>query len=56
MVEAVDPDVTSLRVGDRVVQYGGGSYIEKQLLDAERVIKLPDSIDTRTAAACYLQV
>ncbi|GAC75942.1 predicted quinone oxidoreductase [Moesziomyces antarcticus T-34] len=55
VVEAVDPDVTSLRVGDRVVQYGGGSYIEKQLLDAERVIKLPDSIDTRAAAACYLQ-
>ncbi|CDU26210.1 related to NADPH2:quinone reductase [Sporisorium scitamineum] len=55
VVEAVDPDVTSVSVGDKVVQYGGGSYTEKQLLDAERVIKLPSSISTRTAAASYLQ-
>lgn len=55
VVEAVDPDVTSVQPGDRVVQYGGGSYTEKQLLPAERVIKLPDGIDTKTAAASYLQ-
>ncbi len=55
VVEAVDPDVTSVSVGDKVVQYGGGSYTEKQLLDAERVIRLPAAIDTKTAAAAYLQ-
>ena len=55
IVESVDPDVTSLSVGDRVVQYGGGSYTEKQLLKAEKVVKLPESIDTKTAAAVYLQ-
>src|SRR5690349_10506037 len=55
VVEAVDADVTSVAVGDRVVQYGGGSYTEKQLLNAERVIKLPESISTKTAAAAYLQ-
>lgn len=54
-VEAVDPDVSSVKVGDKVVQYGGGSYTEKQLLSAERVIKLPASIDTKLAAAAYLQ-
>ncbi|TKY88508.1 hypothetical protein EX895_002496 [Sporisorium graminicola] len=55
VVEAVDPDVTSVSVGDKVVQYGGGSYTQKQLLDAERVVKLPAGISTRTAAAAYLQ-
>lgn len=55
VVEAVDPDVTSVKVGDKVVQYGGGSYTEKQLLEAERVVKIPDGIDTKTAAASYLQ-
>lgn len=55
VVEAVDPDVKSVSVGDKVVQYGGGSYTEKQLLDAERMIKLPSSISTKTAAAAYLQ-
>lgn len=54
-VEAVSPDVTSVKVGDKVIQYGGQSYTEKQLLDAERVIKLPSNIDTKTAAAAYLQ-
>lgn len=55
VVEAVSPDVTWLAPGDKVVQYGGGSYSEKQLVDAQRVIKLPDTIDTKTAAASYLQ-
>ena len=55
VVEAVDPDVKTVAVGDRVVQYGGGSYTQKQLLDAERVVKLPATIDTKTAAAAYLQ-
>ncbi|EST05349.1 Alcohol dehydrogenase GroES-like protein [Kalmanozyma brasiliensis GHG001] len=55
VVEAVDPDVKTVQVGDRVVQYGGGSYTQLQLLDGERVVKLPDGIDTKTAAAAYLQ-
>ncbi|SNX87207.1 related to NADPH2:quinone reductase [Melanopsichium pennsylvanicum] len=55
VIESVDPDVTLVKPGDRVVQYGGGSYTEKQLLPAERVVKLPDTITTKTAAASYLQ-
>ncbi|SPO23903.1 related to NADPH2:quinone reductase [Ustilago trichophora] len=55
VVESVDPDVDFLQAGDRVVQYGGGSYTQKQLLPAERVVKLPAGIDTKTAAASYLQ-
>ncbi len=52
---SVDEDVEGLKVGDKVVQYGGGSYTAQQLLPAERVVKLPSGIDTKTAAASYLQ-
>src|SRR3954470_11497808 len=45
VVEAVGADVADLRVGDRVA-YGGpiGGYAEVRLIDAARVVKLPDGI------------
>lgn len=56
VVEALGPDVTSLKVGDRVA-YASiiGSYSEARLIKAAQLVKLPDGIDDRTAAACTLQ-
>jgi NADPH:quinone reductase len=56
VLEAVGPDVTNLKVGDRVA-YGGpvGGYAELRLIDADRVLKLPDGISSEQAAAMMLQ-
>ena len=56
VVDAVGEDVTHLAVGDRVA-YGGpiGGYAEVRLIDADRVVKLPDSIGCEEAAAMMLQ-
>jgi NADPH2:quinone reductase len=56
VVEALGPDVAGLHVGDRVA-YGGpvGGYAEVRLIDADRVVKLPDSISSEQAAAMMLQ-
>ncbi|MEA3133717.1 MAG: NADPH:quinone reductase [Gammaproteobacteria bacterium] len=57
IVEEVGPGVTDLKPGDRVA-YGSaplGSYAEARLSPADRLIKLPDSIDDKTAAAMMLK-
>jgi NADPH2:quinone reductase len=56
IVEAVGPDVTNLKAGDRVA-YGGpvGGYAEVRLIDADRVVKLPEAISPEQAAAMMLQ-
>jgi NADPH2:quinone reductase len=56
VVEAVGPEVSNVTVGDRVA-YGGplGGYAEVRLIDADRVVKLPDSISFEQAAAMMLQ-
>ena len=56
IVEAVGEDVTHLKSGDRVA-YGGpiGGYAEARLIDADRVVKLPDDIGCDEAAAMMLQ-
>jgi NADPH2:quinone reductase len=56
VVERVGSDVTNLKAGDRVA-YGGpiGGYAEVRLIDADRVVKLPDSISSEQAAAMMLQ-
>jgi len=56
VVAAVGPDVTSLQRSDRVA-YGGpiGGYAEERLIDAEKLVKLPDAIGFDTAAAMMLQ-
>jgi len=57
VVEAVGPHVEHVKVGDRVgcltVSYG--AYAEERLADADALIKLPDEIDDRTAAATLLR-
>ncbi len=55
-VTAVGPGVTDIKVGDRVAYAGVmGAYAEERLIAADRVVKLPDSIDDKTAAAMMLQ-
>src|SRR3954468_12784593 len=53
VVEAVGPGVTVVRPGDRVAYAGGppGSYAEARLMPADRLVKLPDGISDRQAAA-----
>lgn len=56
VVEAVAPDVTGIRVGDRVAYAGPvGGYAEERLIAADRVVKLPDAIPSGQAAAAMLQ-
>jgi NADPH2:quinone reductase len=56
VVTAVGPDVSDLKVGDRVA-YGtapGGYAAERNIL-AEKLVKVPDSIDDKTAAGMMLK-
>ena len=56
VVEAVGPGVSGLSVGDRVAYAGPiGGYAEERLIDADRLVKLPESISTELAAAAMLQ-
>ncbi len=55
-VEAVGPDVTALRPGDRVAYaMARGSYAEYALVPAWQLVKIPASLDFQTAAAVMLQ-
>lgn len=56
VIEAVGSSVEGLRVGDRVAYAGiPGAYATTRLLPAWRAIKLPENIDTQTAAASFLR-
>ncbi|HEX5238468.1 MAG TPA: quinone oxidoreductase [Sphingomicrobium sp.] len=56
VVETVGPDVTQVSVGDHVAYAGGtGGYAEERLIDADRLVKLPDAITSEQAAAMMLQ-
>ena len=57
VVEALGDGVTAVAVGDRVGTTGPtvGSYATHRNLLAENLVKLPDSIDDRTAAAILLK-
>jgi NADPH2:quinone reductase len=57
IVEEIGPGVSDLKPGDRVA-YGTapvGSYAEARLIPTDRLIKLPNSIDDKTAAAMMLK-
>jgi NADPH:quinone reductase len=52
VVEHIGADVDEVAVGDRVAYFGVlGAYAEARLVPAERLIKLPPTIEDRTAAA-----
>ena len=56
VVEATGADVTDLKAGDRVSHCMVlGSYAERQVVAADRLIRLPDGISDETAAAATLQ-
>jgi NADPH2:quinone reductase len=57
VVEAVGPGVTGFAVGDRVAYFAGapGSYGTHRIIPTLTPVKLPDSIDDRTAAAVMLK-
>jgi NADPH2:quinone reductase len=57
VVTAVGDGVTHLKPGDRVAyaDVAPGAYAEERLIMAHRLLKLPDSIDDRTAAAMMLK-
>jgi NADPH:quinone reductase len=55
-VEAVAPDVTNIKPGDRVAYaMSRGSEAEYAVVPAWQLIKIPDSVDFNTAAAVMLQ-
>jgi NADPH:quinone reductase len=57
VVKEVGAGVTDLKPGDRVA-YGNaplGAYAEERLIPADRLMKLPDAIDDKTAAAMMLK-
>ena len=55
-VEAVGPGVTSLADGDRVAYaMVPGAYAEYAVVPAARLVRIPDPIDFRSAAALMLQ-
>jgi NADPH2:quinone reductase len=55
-VVAVGPGVTEFKAGDRGAYAGAiGGYAEERLMPADRLVKLPDAIDYKTAAAMMLQ-
>jgi NADPH2:quinone reductase len=55
-VESVGEGVDDLKPGDRVAYAGPvGGYAEQRLIDADRLVKLPDDIGFDQAAAMMLQ-
>jgi NADPH2:quinone reductase len=55
-VEAVAPDVRGLKIGDRVAYAGPmGGYSEVRLIEADRLLGLPEAISFDQAAAMMLQ-
>ena len=56
-IEALGPDVTEFKVGDRVAYSGGGpalppgSYSEARIMETDLLVPLPDEIGDETAAA-----
>lgn len=57
VVEAVGPGVTHVAVGDRVayVASPSGAYCDERIIGAERLVRIPDALDERSAAAMMLK-
>jgi NADPH:quinone reductase len=57
VVEAVGPRVSQVKVGDRVAYAGNssGAYSEQRVLPAERLVRIPEGVDDRQAAALMLK-
>jgi NADPH2:quinone reductase len=57
VVEAVGPKVRGVAVGDRVAYVSAqpGSYAQERVMAADRVVKIPDGVSDRLAAAAMLK-
>jgi len=56
VVKEVGPNVTQVREGDSVVYCGiPGSYAEQAIVPADRLIKIPQGLDSKASAAAMLQ-
>jgi NADPH2:quinone reductase len=58
VVEALGEGVTRFAAGDRVAVAGGassGTYADYSLANAQRAVRVPDGVDSRTAAAGLLK-
>jgi len=56
VVQSVGAEVTNVKPGDRVAYAGPiGGYAEERLIDADRVVKLPEGISSEQAAGMMLQ-
>jgi NADPH2:quinone reductase len=57
VIEAVGERVKGLAVGDRVAytSQSAGAYCEVRVISAEHLVRIPDGIDDRTAAAMMLK-
>lgn len=57
LVEALGSEVSGLRVGDRVAYTNAalGAYAQHHVVDASRVVRLPDAISCEVAAASLLK-
>jgi NADPH:quinone reductase len=57
VVEAVGPGVSTVSKGDRVAYAAGppGSYAEARVIEADKVVKVPDGVDDQSAAAMMLK-
>ena len=57
VVEAVGPGVRDLKQGDRVayIHAQPGAYAESRVLPADRVVRIPDAVSDRQAAAVMLK-
>ena len=56
VVEEVGEGVTLVAVGDRVAYAGvTGGYVERRVMAADRLVKVPAGVDDQTAAAMMLQ-
>jgi NADPH:quinone reductase len=57
VIEAVGPGVTEFAIGERVAHATGplGAYATRRVMPVAPLVKLPDAIDDRTAAAMMLQ-
>lgn len=55
-VSAIGPGVDTVQVGDRVASVDlRGAYAAQAVVPADRVVAVPDGVDTETAAAAMLQ-
>lgn len=52
IVEALDPDITGIKPGDRVayMNAGVGAYAERRNVAADKLVRLPDSVSDEAAA------